>query len=171
MLSSRAAFRGPVVFGNTGEKRRKFYGFLITCSDLQNHDRACAGYFQAATRERTDMDIIALASQKGSSGKTTIAGHLAVAAEHAGFGPVALMDTDPQDGLSDWWNARARTAARVGRAIDVVAPFDSHGAAIRFRAIVVPLSTSQTRIDFLLCQIESLTGDKSSSTVVDGRRL
>ena len=40
-------------------------------------------------------------------GKTTLAGHLAVAAEAAGVSPVALIDTDPQGSLAAWWNARA----------------------------------------------------------------
>jgi chromosome partitioning protein len=53
------------------------------------------------------MHIIAVASQKGGSGKTTLAGHLAVQAERAGFGPVVLVDTDPQGSLSEWWNARS----------------------------------------------------------------
>jgi chromosome partitioning protein len=64
------------------------------------------------------MHVIAVASQKGGSGKTTLAGHLAVAIDRAGAGPVALIDTDPQGSLSDWWNERqsespllARTAA------------------------------------------------------------
>ena len=52
------------------------------------------------------MKIIAIASRKGGVGKTTLAGHLAVAAERAGQGPVGLMDIDPQGNLSDWWNAR-----------------------------------------------------------------
>jgi len=52
------------------------------------------------------MRVIAFASQKGGSGKTTIAGHIAVQAERAGDGPVAIIDTDPQGSLSDWWNAR-----------------------------------------------------------------
>ena len=52
------------------------------------------------------MRIVAFASQKGGSGKTTIAGHIAVQAERAGAGPVAIIDTDPQGSLSDWWNAR-----------------------------------------------------------------
>jgi chromosome partitioning protein len=52
------------------------------------------------------MHIIAVASQKGGSGKTTLAGHIAVAAERAGAGSVALVDTDPQGSLSEWWNAR-----------------------------------------------------------------
>ena len=53
------------------------------------------------------MHIIAVASQKGGSGKTTMAGHLAVQADRSGFGPVALVDTDPQGSLSEWWNARS----------------------------------------------------------------
>ena len=54
------------------------------------------------------MYIIAVASQKGGSGKTTLAGH------HRGSGRAArapgrsaLIDTDPQGSLSEWWNVRA----------------------------------------------------------------
>lgn len=52
------------------------------------------------------MHVLVLASQKGGSGKTTLSGHLAVEAQAAGIGPVALIDTDPQGSLSHWWNAR-----------------------------------------------------------------
>jgi chromosome partitioning protein len=49
---------------------------------------------------------LALASQKGGSGKTTLSGHLAVQAQRAGAGPVVLIDIDPQGSLADWWNER-----------------------------------------------------------------
>jgi len=52
------------------------------------------------------VNILVLASQKGGTGKTTLSGHLAVEAHNAGVGPVALIDTDPQGSLSQWWNAR-----------------------------------------------------------------
>jgi len=52
------------------------------------------------------MKVVAFASQKGGSGKTTLAAHVAVQAELMGAGPVALMDTDPQGSLTDWWNER-----------------------------------------------------------------
>ncbi len=51
--------------------------------------------------------VIVFSSQKGGSGKTTLCGQLAVQAELSGAGPVALIDTDPQGSLADWWNARA----------------------------------------------------------------
>lgn len=52
------------------------------------------------------MHTIVVASQKGGAGKTTLTSHLAVEAERQGFGPVALIDMDPQGGLSSWWNVR-----------------------------------------------------------------
>jgi chromosome partitioning protein len=52
------------------------------------------------------VHILVLSSQKGGTGKTTLSGHLAVEAQNAGVGPVALIDTDPQGSLSHWWNAR-----------------------------------------------------------------
>ncbi len=54
-----------------------------------------------------NMQVLAIASQKGGSGKTTLAGHIAVQAEMEGCGPVALIDSDPQGSLTDWWNERA----------------------------------------------------------------
>jgi chromosome partitioning protein len=53
----------------------------------------------------TLMDILTIASQKGGTGKTTLAAHLAVEAGRTA-GPVALADTDPQGSLADWWNQR-----------------------------------------------------------------
>ena len=52
------------------------------------------------------MRTIVIASPKGGTGKSTLTGHLAVEAEKQGNGPVAVIDTDLQGTLSDWWNAR-----------------------------------------------------------------
>jgi chromosome partitioning protein len=52
------------------------------------------------------MRVLAMASQKGGSGKTTLSGHIAVQAQLAGAGPVVLIDIDPQGSLADWWNER-----------------------------------------------------------------
>jgi chromosome partitioning protein len=61
------------------------------------------------------MRVIVLASQKGGSGKTTLSGHLAVEADRAGAGPVALIDTDPQGSLSDWWNTRQASSPHFAK--------------------------------------------------------
>jgi chromosome partitioning protein len=45
-------------------------------------------------------------SRKGGSGKTTLAVHLAVQAQHAGLRTL-LIDLDPQHSAADWWRARA----------------------------------------------------------------
>jgi chromosome partitioning protein len=52
------------------------------------------------------MHVVALCSHKGGSGKTTLAGHLAVQAELAGAGPVGLVDSDPLGSLAAWRQAR-----------------------------------------------------------------
>jgi chromosome partitioning protein len=52
------------------------------------------------------MRILASAAHKGGVGKTTLAAHLAVEAERAGADPVVLLDTDPQESLTDWHKAR-----------------------------------------------------------------
>lgn len=50
--------------------------------------------------------ILTVAQQKGGSGKTTLAVHLAVAlARHSGE-PVAILDVDPQGSLGTWYEAR-----------------------------------------------------------------
>ncbi|MBS9477826.1 ParA family partition ATPase [Ancylobacter radicis] len=52
--------------------------------------------------------IITIAQQKGGSGKTTLAAHLAVALMRSG-GRVALLDCDPQGSLGEWFEAREQT--------------------------------------------------------------
>lgn len=52
------------------------------------------------------MRVIVFASQKGGSGKTTLCGHMAVQAVLAGYGPVAMIDTDPQNSLAQWAKER-----------------------------------------------------------------
>jgi len=72
--------------------------------------------------------ILALASQKGGSGKTTLSGHRAVQAQRAGAGPVVLIDIDPQGSLADWWNERTdelpafaqTTVARLAQDLEVL---------------------------------------------------
>lgn len=51
------------------------------------------------------MRTLAILSRKGGTGKTTLALHLAVAAEAAGF-PTAILDLDPQASAALWSDRR-----------------------------------------------------------------
>ncbi|MCV0427336.1 MAG: ParA family protein [Roseibium sp.] len=50
--------------------------------------------------------ILTVAQQKGGSGKTTLAAHLAVALAKKSGEPVAVLDVDPQGSLGTWYEAR-----------------------------------------------------------------
>lgn len=50
--------------------------------------------------------IITIAQQKGGAGKTTMAAHLAVAWAASGRRRVAIIDTDPQGSLTQWYKVR-----------------------------------------------------------------
>jgi chromosome partitioning protein len=52
------------------------------------------------------MKTLVINSQKGGSGKTMLAKHLAVEANRAGDGEVYLIDTDPQGTLTGWHERR-----------------------------------------------------------------
>jgi chromosome partitioning protein len=63
------------------------------------------------------MQTIVLATQKGGSGKTTIAIGLALAAQQAGH-TVRLIETDPQGTLSNWQRRRSHDETLVERVYD-----------------------------------------------------
>lgn len=79
------------------------------------------------------MQVIVLANQKGGAGKTTLTGHLAVQAEADGMGPVALIDTDPQGSLSEWWNER-KAVTPVFAAVELDS-LTTHLGALRAQGI------------------------------------
>jgi chromosome partitioning protein len=58
------------------------------------------------------MKTIAILSQKGGTGKTTLALHLAVAAERRDI-PVAVLDLDPQASAAGWKDSRVDEAPSV----------------------------------------------------------
>ena len=71
------------------------------------------------------MRTITLVTQKGGTGKTTLASSLALAAMEAGE-TVALFDLDPQKSLVGWGDKREKAKARAEKAgnADLAAQFD-----------------------------------------------
>lgn len=57
--------------------------------------------------------VITVAQQKGGAGKTTLAAHLAVAWA-SGKRRVAIVDTDPQGSLTQWYNVRSSVLGEDG---------------------------------------------------------
>jgi chromosome partitioning protein len=79
------------------------------------------------------MQVLTLLSQKGGTGKTTIALHLAVAAERDGK-PSAVIDLDPQQSAALWGDTResetpAVVSAQPARLPQVLETAKEHDAA------------------------------------------
>ena len=80
------------------------------------------------------MLTVALVSQKGGAGKTTIAINLAVASELAGQ-PAVVVDLDPQASAAAWVDSREAEApvvvsAQAARLAEVLATAREHGAGL-----------------------------------------
>lgn len=63
------------------------------------------------------MKVVAIIGQKGGSGKSTVALHLASCAEKAGIS-TAILDTDPQGSAHRWFERREVETPQVQREID-----------------------------------------------------
>lgn len=82
------------------------------------------------------MKTIALLSQKGGTGKTTLAIHLAVAAEMAGK-PSVVLDLDPQTSSAGWKDNRPAespvvVSLQAARLIQTLSASEKNGAAFAF---------------------------------------
>jgi chromosome partitioning protein len=80
------------------------------------------------------MKTIAMLSQKGGAGKTTVAVNLAVAAERAGR-PTALIDLDPQASATSWGDSRqaptpAVVSAQASRLQQILEAAEKSGASL-----------------------------------------
>ncbi|HTV89599.1 MAG TPA: ParA family protein [Stellaceae bacterium] len=102
-------------------------------------------------RRSHDMRIIAVCSQKGGAGKTTIAAHLAVQAATMGHGPAVLVDTDPQGSLGEWWRARGDDTLPLS----IVKPIDLRAelATIRSREAALAIIDTPPALTTEIAQV------------------
>lgn len=87
-----------------------------------------------ASQQSSSIRILALLAQKGGAGKTTLALHLAVAAQQTGLRTV-LVDLDPQRSAAGWWRARAADVPELveteaERLADVIEAATADGVAL-----------------------------------------
>jgi chromosome partitioning protein len=80
------------------------------------------------------MDIVAIISQKGGAGKTTLAVNLAVAAELQDV-PTVIIDLDPQASAKTWHDLRGKdgpvvVSAQASRMSEVIEVARSNGAEL-----------------------------------------
>ncbi|WP_417666971.1 ParA family partition ATPase [Roseibium sp.] len=62
--------------------------------------------------------ILTVAQQKGGSGKTTLAAHIAVALSKLADKGVAILDVDPQGSLGTWFEAREEIFGEDGTGLE-----------------------------------------------------
>ncbi|HZT51642.1 MAG TPA: ParA family partition ATPase [Stellaceae bacterium] len=77
--------------------------------------------------------VVAIAQRKGGSGKTTLAAHLGATWAASGHS-VALIDTDPQASLTQWYRRRAERLGpgRVGLEFAGVTGWRAAGEVVRY---------------------------------------
>jgi chromosome partitioning protein len=103
------------------------------------------------------MRTIALLTQKGGAGKTTLAASLAVAAAHAGETVVAL-DLDPQGSLLRW--GQRREAANARKKV-IIEPLERERLP-RLRAILDGLAN----VGFTIAIFDTAAADGAAANVV-----
>jgi chromosome partitioning protein len=90
------------------------------------------------------MKVLSLLSRKGGSGKSTLAVHWAVEAEKIGQ-RVVLVDMDPQQSISSWFNKRSATTPLLLQSS--VASLKEHLAACRDDGIDLAIIDTVPDID------------------------
>lgn len=118
------------------------------------------------------MKVLAVLSQKGGVGKTTLATCLAVAAEQAGE-RVAIIDIDPQATASFWKDVRGRETpavtsiqpVRLGAMIKACAEADTDLVIIDGAAVARDVTFEATKhADFVIVPTKTAVFDTMSMT-------
>ena len=110
------------------------------------------------------MKVLALLSQKGGAGKTTLAVHLAVHAHLTGE-RVALIDIDPQRSAGDWWRAREdKVAGLAGLSLIPCRPSPIDLRSTRRTVEIVKKAKARAGIVLNACPLARREGTEPSIT-------
>jgi len=115
--------------------------------------------------------VLALLSQKGGAGKTTLALHLAVIAQAAGLRTV-LVDCDPQRSAAGWWRARAAATPELVEAEPAALPGVVEAArADGVRLLVVDTRPSAERDALDVARVADLSLIPTRPSILDLRAI
>jgi chromosome partitioning protein len=119
------------------QNSRKFLAGLAVARYRSGVGRKPAGQIAKKAERQNMPHIIAVTSQKGGGGKTTLAAHLGVYAASIGLRTV-LIDLDPQKSLAGWWGDREADAPNL---IDATPEEVAAGALRGLAADIVLIDT------------------------------
>ena len=115
--------------------------------------------------------VLAMLSQKGGAGKTTLALHLAVIAQATGR-RVVLVDTDPQRSAAGWWRARAAATPELVEAdtIQIAAVLEA-ARSDRVDLLVIDTRPSVERATLDVAKIADLALVPTRPSILDLRAI
>lgn len=118
-----------------------------------------------------DTKVLAILSQKGGAGKTTLALHLAVIAQATGR-RVVLVDTDPQRSAAGWWRARAATTPELVEAdtVQIAAVLDA-ARADSVDLLVIDTRPSVERATLDVSKVSNLALVPTRPSILDMRAI
>jgi len=123
------------------------------------------------TAKNHGTKVLAVLSQKGGSGKTTLTLHLAVIAQAAGLRTV-LVDCDPQRSAAGWWRARTPDTPELvetepGKLADVIEAARADGVAL----VVVDTRPSVERDTLEVARLADMALIPSRPSILDLRAI
>ncbi len=128
-------------------------------------------YHDAVIAKQHDSKVLAVLSQKGGSGKTTLSLHLAVIAQATGLRTM-LVDCDPQRSAAAWWRARPTPTPELvetepNRLREVIEAAQQDGVAL----IVVDTRPSVERDTLEVARIADLALIPTRPSILDLRAI
>lgn len=112
------------------------------------------------------MHTLALVSQKGGAGKTTLALHLAVAAHHAGL-QVAIADLDPQSSAWKWSERRKDHPEAVVTSAEQLDHLKNQAAAGGLDLLIIDSAPHADRPALVACKAADLVLIPCRASILD----
>ena len=112
------------------------------------------------------MKTLALVSQKGGAGKTTLALHLALAAHQAGY-QTAIVDLDPQASAWKWSQRRKAPPEAVGASPEQLESIKAKAQAGGLDILILDSAPNADRASLIACKAADLVLIPCQASILD----